>query len=159
MGRSRTGVYPNSTGFVFPPDCGFGVSRIATRRSKVRVVPFIGTVTMESPMSGEKGLPPRGEPPKRPEIVDPNNVPVVFADWFVTAGSFEGVVNVVLGTTDHSMRSSNDEQARVIVAARLRLSHDFAARLHGILGQILGLPPSGVQAPPPPPAPPKNMIN
>ena len=40
-------------------------------------------------MSEEK-LPGGTGTDKRPEVVDPNNVPIVFVDWFITAGAFQG---------------------------------------------------------------------
>ncbi len=95
---------------------------------------------------------------QRPEVVDPHKVPVVFVDWFVTCGQAEGVVNLALGTIDHSMKVTDDELPRVVVGARLRLSHQFALRLHGVLGEILGVSGSDPQSEPAP-NPPKNLIN
>ena len=93
-----------------------------------------------------------------PEIVDPSNVPVTFIDWIITAGEFEGVVNVVFGTIDHALKKPEDPLARVIVASRLRLSRDFATRIHAALGNILGITPDN-QSSQAPPVPPKNLIN
>jgi hypothetical protein len=98
-------------------------------------------------------------PIQRPEIVDPHNVQAVFVDWFITGGTFEGVINVALGTIDHSMKKSNEEPARIVVASRLRLTRDFASRLHAVLGDVLGIPPPEGTEPPPPVMPPRNTIN
>ena len=97
-------------------------------------------------------------PPESPKIVDPNNVPVVFIDWFITGGEHEGVMNLALGTIEHSLKQSNEEMARVIVASRLRCTRDFATRLHRVLGDILSnTPPESDQHGPL--KPPKNTIN
>ncbi len=85
------------------------------------------------------------------EIVDPNNVPVVFVDWLVNGGQFEGVINVALGTIDHSLNPPGAKFGRVIVGSRLRLTKEFAGRLHKVLGDILGAPPDPQQDPAAPP--------
>lgn len=95
-----------------------------------------------------------------PEIVDPANPPALYVDWVVTGGVYEGVVNVTLGSIDHSLKKSDDELARVVIASRLRFSRDFGVRIHTVLGRILGLPTATTEQPPEPsPALPKNMIN
>ena len=101
------------------------------------------------------------DPAERPEVVDPNNAPVIYVDWVVTGGVFEHVVNLTLGTADHALKQSNDDLARVIIAARLRCSDEFAFRLHRTLGDILGIArsPDAKQAGETPPSPPKNLIN
>jgi hypothetical protein len=76
--------------------------------------------------------------PERPEIVDPNNIPIVFTDWFITGGQNEGVINVALGAIDHSLNLPGAKFGRVVVTSRLRLTKEFAARLHKVLGDILG---------------------
>lgn len=93
-----------------------------------------------------------------PAIVDPHNLPALYVDWFVTGGMFEGVVNVTLGSIDHSLKKSDDELARIVIATRLRFSRDFGLRLHMMLGRILGLSPDE-EAPKPQPSPPKNLVN
>ncbi len=98
-------------------------------------------------------------PTQTPEIVDPSNVPVTFVDWLITGGEFEGVVNIVFGTIDHAMKKPEDPQARVIVASRLRLSRNFAIRMHSALGNLLGITPPQDQGGQAPPEPPKNLIN
>jgi hypothetical protein len=101
---------------------------------------------------------PTGPPAQLPEIVDPNNVPIIFADWFITGGLYEGVVNLSLGTIDHSLKKPEDELARVVVASRLRLSRDFAARLHKVLGNMLSdNPRDGGDPGEEPTTPPKNL--
>ena len=45
--------------------------------------------------------------PKSPEVVDTKGAPITFVDWFITGGMFENVVNVSLGTIDHSLRRSD----------------------------------------------------
>lgn len=98
---------------------------------------------------------------KDPDIVDPANVPVVFVDYVITAGHHEGVMNVALGTIDHSRKAPEEELAKVVVAARMRFSREFALRLYIMLGDFLGFPrpvlDTGPQ--PPPPVPQKNMLN
>ncbi len=87
-----------------------------------------------------------------PIVVEPAGSTVAYADWIVTGGSFEGVVNISLGTVDYSLRGKADEPFRVIVCANLRMSTAFATRLHAALGHILGEPQQGSDdAPPPPP--------
>jgi hypothetical protein len=111
-------------------------------------------------MTDEK-LPPTATE-QRLEVVDPNNVPVTFTDWIVTGGMFEGVVNLTLGTIDHSLKRSDHELARIIIAIRLRCSHQFAIKLHSALGNILGLPSEPSESPPKdvsPKTPSKNTIN
>ena len=101
------------------------------------------------------------DPAARPEIVDPNNAPVIYVDWVVTGGVFERVVNLTLGTVDHALKKSEDDLAKVIVAARIRCSDQFALRLHRTLGDILGIArsPDAKQAEETPPSPPRNLIN
>jgi hypothetical protein len=41
----------------------------------------------------------------------------------ITGGSFQGGVNLSLGTIDHSMKRPEDAFARVVVSARLRCSN------------------------------------
>jgi hypothetical protein len=91
-----------------------------------------------------------------PEVVDPTNVAVTFVDWFITGGEHENVINVSLGTIDHSMKKPEDQLARIIVASRLRFTREFAARLHMVLGNILGInAPNDTSNEPP--IPPKNL--
>jgi hypothetical protein len=97
---------------------------------------------------------------KRPEIVDPHNVPIVFVDWIVTGGSHENVTNVVLGATDHTFAHGPDDLARIVVAARLRFSDETGLRLYRALGSLYGIaPPAPPEQEPPTPKPPKNLIN
>ena len=104
----------------------------------------------------EENLP---APAQRPEIVDQNNVPVVFVDWIITGGMHDGVVNITLGTIDHAILGASDGLARIVIGARLRFSRGFAVRLHKVLGDFLE--PSAAPSEPqqPPPSLPKNMIN
>lgn len=74
-----------------------------------------------------------------PEIVDPSEVDIVFADWVISTGIHNGVVNLALGTIDHSRKASEADMAKVVVAARLRFSRDFGIQLHAMLGRMLGL--------------------
>ena len=96
-------------------------------------------------------LPPTSE---GPEIVDPNNVPVVFVDWMITGGLHSGVLNLALGTIDHSLNRPRAKQARIVVASRLRCSRDFAVGLHKLLGDILNGPQDSN-----PETPPKMTLN
>lgn len=91
-----------------------------------------------------------------PVIVEPENSRVVYADWIVTGGAFEGVVNISLGTVDYSLRAGPDEPFRVLVCANLRMSTAFAGRLHNALSHILGLDP---QSPETSPTPPSTLVN
>jgi len=102
---------------------------------------------------------PAGTPAQLPEIVDPHNVPVTFVDWFITAGEYEGVFNVAFGTIDHALKRPEDPLARVIVASRLRLSREFAIRMHKMLGDMLGINPQGGKSGEGPPSPPANRIH
>ena len=97
---------------------------------------------------------------QRIEVVDPHNPPAVFVDWIVTGGSNEGVINVTLGSIDHSLKMNDSDLPRIVIASRLRFSQEFGVRLHAMLGRILGLPPvADEQAPEPAPVIPKNMVN
>jgi hypothetical protein len=98
-------------------------------------------------------------PVQRPEIVDPRNAPVLFVDWIVSAGMFEDVVNLSLGSIDHSFVQAETDVARIIIATRLRMSKPFAIRMHRAIGQALGLPLSAGEEQGEPPYPPKNLFN
>lgn len=87
------------------------------------------------------------------DIVDPDEIRVCFVDWILSAGQSDGVVNVALGTIDHSLRKTDDLPARIVVASRLRFSRAFAQRLHSLLGDVLRENPDA-----PPPAP-SNKLN
>jgi hypothetical protein len=95
----------------------------------------------------------------RPQIVDPHNVQAVFVDWIVTGGTFEGSLNLSLGTIDHSMKPADEDLARVVVASHLRMTTEFALRLHAALGNLLGIAPAEGFTPPPEPQAPKNTLN
>lgn len=98
-------------------------------------------------------------PAQLPEIVDPYNVPVTYVDWLVTAGEHEGVLNVVFGTIDHALKKPDDPLARIMIASRLRLSREFATRIHKMLGDVLGINPPGSAPNEEPPTTPKNRIH
>ena len=92
-----------------------------------------------------------------PEVVDPESVPIVYADWLIEWGSLEGVLNCALGTVDYSMRKNGVGQPRIVTVARLRFTFPFAERLHAMLGKALEAAKEhrdGTQQPPP-----TNMIN
>lgn len=93
-----------------------------------------------------------------PIIVEPEGSSIAYADWIVTGGSFEGVVNLSLGTVDYALRGNADEPFRVVVCANLRMSTAFATRLHAALGHILGVVPAADE-PGPATTPPGTMIN
>ena len=95
---------------------------------------------------------------EQPEIVDPLNCQTVFADWIVTSGHIENVINVTLGTIDHAIRGSN-ELPRVIVTSRLRFSREMGVRIHRALGIALGISPEGAPSGSEPPPVPRNQIN
>lgn len=76
-------------------------------------------------------------PGQGPEIIDPSATNVTFVDWLVAIGSLRGVINIDLGSIDHTAKKSNDELARIIMGARLRMTVDFATHLHHILGQVI----------------------
>jgi hypothetical protein len=109
-------------------------------------------------MSDESNAP---ATPQSPEIVEPSPVPIVFTDWIISAGAHDGIVNIALGTIDHSRKRSEEELARVVVASRMRFSREFAYRPYILLGDFLGFPrpeaEGGTQ--PPPPTPQKGMLN
>jgi hypothetical protein len=100
-------------------------------------------------------------PVKQPEVVDPFNAPPLFVDWIVTGGVQNNVLNLTLGTIDHSMKGPDDELPRIMIGTRLRCSRDFAIRFHAFLGEVLGLtpPPSGEAGAASPPRPPNTTIN
>jgi len=88
----------------------------------------------------------------KPAIVDAHNVDILYVDWIVTGGKNLGVVNLSLGTIDHSLVRDPADIARIVLATNLRMPVDFAARLHAYLGEILHGQPSA-------PTPPKNTMN
>lgn len=98
-------------------------------------------------------------PAQNPEIVDPHHVEAAFIDWVVSIGAFEGVANIVLGTTDNVFTSANGAPYRVTVAARLRINRPTVMLLHDHLGRMLGYPPTVDERPPEQPPPPKNQLN
>jgi hypothetical protein len=106
-------------------------------------------------MSSKKNLPPAAA--ERPEVVDPLNCQVAFADWIVTAGCHENVVNLTLGAIDHAILGDNG-QPRIIVVSRLRFSRDVGLRLHNLLGRVLGVTPPSAPSTPDTPVP-KNQLN
>lgn len=78
------------------------------------------------------------EPPaKAPKVVVASGVNVTFVDWIITGGHYEGVVNLALGTIEHSLKDPDDEMAHVMITSRLRMTIPFAARLHAVLGDML----------------------
>ena len=95
---------------------------------------------------------------KRPEFVDRNNVPIVFVDYIVTGGEWEGLLNVVLGSVDHTYVHEEDDVPQVVVAARLRMTRKFATALHSALDGLLGLNDTD-ELKPPNETPPPNLIN
>jgi hypothetical protein len=76
-------------------------------------------------------------PEARPEVIDINNIPVTFADWFVAANENLGIVTLDLGAIDRSMVTERDGIAKVVVTARLRMGSDFAMRLSALLKDIV----------------------
>jgi hypothetical protein len=105
----------------------------------------------------EDDLPPA--PSQSPEVVDPHNVQTLFVDWIVTAGESENVVNFTFGTIDHSLKKSEDDLARIVIATRLRMSREFAIRFHDFLGTVLKAVPPDASPMSGPLMPPKNLIN
>ncbi|MCV2448893.1 hypothetical protein [Paracoccus sp. DMF] len=97
-------------------------------------------------MSDDRDLP---APINGPKVVDPDNTTVQFVDWVVTGGHFEGVVNIALGTIDHSRKERDEDFAHIVVASRLRMSVPFAARLHHFLGDLLANAAQPEASPPP----------
>lgn len=76
--------------------------------------------------------------PKRiATYVDPYNAPPLFVDWIMTGGTFEGVLNLSLGSVDHTFRDEESDLPRVAVLARLRMSIEFAERLQAALGDLV----------------------
>lgn len=104
-------------------------------------------------MSSKEELPPAAA--ERPEVVDPLNCQIAFADWIVTSGCYESVVNLTLGAIDHALPGGNG-LPRIVVTSRLRFSRDFGLRLHNLLGNVLGV--AAPSTPSPPPVP-KNQLN
>jgi hypothetical protein len=105
-------------------------------------------------MSAERDLP----SPQRPEVVDPLNCQVAFADWIATAGCYENVVNITFGALDHAIPGSNG-LARVIITSRMRFSRDVGLRIYDMLGNILGISPESAPSTPDPAPVPKNRLN
>ena len=106
-------------------------------------------------MSSKEDLP---LTPQRPEVVDPLNCQVAFTDWIVTAGCYENVVNITLGTIDHAISGSNGIP-RIMLTSRLRLSRDTGIRLYEVLGNILGVAQENPPSDPDPAPIPKNKLN
>lgn len=79
-----------------------------------------------------------GATPRKPPVVsDPHDVPIVFVDWILVGGVYENVLHLTLGTIDYSARPSADDAGRVTVAAQMRMSREFAMRLHDALGDMI----------------------
>ncbi|MEO1102353.1 MAG: hypothetical protein AAFW98_01260 [Pseudomonadota bacterium] len=107
-------------------------------------------------MSGEK---PSGEElpgrAKGLDVVEATEVPVLFVDWIVTAGEYDGVINITFGTVDHT-HTAHDGAARVLVASKLRMSRPFAEHL---LRWLLSAPKDDEEAPEAPQNPPPNKLH
>ena len=73
--------------------------------------------------------------PQQFEVIEPVHLPVAYVDWFLNVFTYVDNVYVNLGTVD---------QTPVTPAAKLRMSRDFATRLHRFLGELgLTEPPTG----------------
>lgn len=79
--------------------------------------------------------------PKQPKVVDPHHVETAFVDWLVTAGAYDGVVNLTLGALDHAFAIPPDGLADAVITSRLRMSMVTAERLYNVLGGLLGKEP------------------
>jgi hypothetical protein len=80
-------------------------------------------------------------------ILDTDNVPITYVDWFITGGPANPkapVLNLVLGTVDHSQQTDEGPMP-VVIGAKLRFTREFGTALHNILGEILAghKPPKG----------------
>ena len=72
--------------------------------------------------------------------LNPLHVPVAYVDWFLNVVVHFGDVYLNLGTIDQTRRGSNG-MPTVAPAAKLRMSRDFATRLHRLLGEEPGITP------------------
>ena len=66
-------------------------------------------------------------------VPDPNNVQVVFANYFASGGTINGVINFTLCTTRHTPTLDGRLEADPIVSARLRIDLDTAIALKNFL--------------------------
>jgi hypothetical protein len=97
-------------------------------------------------------------PAQKPEVVDPLDCQVTFADWIATVGCYDNVANITFGAIDHAITGSNN-LPRIIVTSRLRFSREFGVRLHKVLGNVLGINPEGEPSEPEPTPIPPNRLN
>ena len=96
--------------------------------------------------------------PQQFEVIEPVHLPVAYVDWFLNVFTYVDNVYVNLGTVDQTRKGANGAPT-VTSAAKLRMSRDFATRLHRFLGEELGLtePPTGDA--PKNPAPPNQVMH
>ena len=73
----------------------------------------------------------------RPTITDPCNIKTEFVDWIASAGHFEGVVNLTFGAANYAIATADQPLAPVVLSHKIRMSLDFAKRLHLALGNII----------------------
>lgn len=85
---------------------------------------------------------------RRPIVSDPHNVHFAFVDWIIAGGVFENVLHLTLGTVDYSSRPVAGDTPQVTVASQLRMSRDFAMRLHAALGEMIKDSPPGTSGGP-----------
>ena len=92
-------------------------------------------------MSARKVNPATAAKPQPLDVVDPQSVPITFADAIVTIGPHNpgatGYLNISLGAVDHTFVQRPGDRPQIIVTSRLRVSLPFAIHLHDALGKIL----------------------
>lgn len=75
-------------------------------------------------------------PPVR--IVDLDNKPPVYVDWFIGVGQAEGIINISLGTYDPTLITEEGyETARAFTACKIRMTVPFAKRFRDLLHTIV----------------------
>lgn len=84
-------------------------------------------------MSQEESSP---APPVR--IIDLDNKPPVYVDWFISAGQAEGIINISLGTYDPTLITEEGyETSKVFTACKVRMTIPFAKRFRDLLHAIV----------------------
>lgn len=68
--------------------------------------------------------------------INPNHVEPVWADWFISAGVSEGIVNIIMGSFDPLPGDDAEGSQSVIVTSNLKMSMSFAERLRDLLQSI-----------------------
>jgi hypothetical protein len=87
-------------------------------------------------MTDEKSPEPDLVSDNRLDVIDPHQVPTLYADWIVEAGVHLGIVNIALGCVDYAIRGANGKP-RIVVITRLRLPLAVAENAGQMIADII----------------------